>query len=211
MTEHRSPRLSAAERRESILDAASVVFGERGYSGTTTDAVAHAAGVSQAYIVRIFGSKETLFAEAASRALERVKDTFRGAAARKDPPGASLDERLGRAYIDLVADQGILLTVMQLFTLGHHPRFGPLAREGMLSIYRLLRDEIGLGAGQAEAFLARGMFINSVLGLRLFDVAAEEPDARELLGTLFEEATAEVADHASRPPVEFEAARGRAL
>ena len=39
-------RLPAAERREQMLNAASIVFGERGYAGTTTDAVAKAAGVS---------------------------------------------------------------------------------------------------------------------------------------------------------------------
>ena len=41
-------RLPAAERREQMLNAASIVFGERGYTGATTDAVAKAAGVSQA-------------------------------------------------------------------------------------------------------------------------------------------------------------------
>ena len=33
-------RLPAAERREQMLSAASIVFGERGYAGTTTDAIA---------------------------------------------------------------------------------------------------------------------------------------------------------------------------
>ena len=52
-------RLPAAERREQMLNAARIVFGERGYTGATTDAVAKAAGVSQAYIVRTSVLKKT--------------------------------------------------------------------------------------------------------------------------------------------------------
>ncbi len=192
MTETRSQRLPAAERRELMLDAASIVFGERGYAGTTTDAVAAAAGVSQAYIVRTFGSKEALFAETASRAVSRIKAVFRQAAASESAAEESVEERLGRAYVDLVADRGILLTVMHLLTLGHHDKFGPLAREGFLSIYRVLRDEVGLTPQEAEAFLAKGMLINTMLGLRLPDIATAQADAGELLTCVLEGATDEV-------------------
>ena len=73
-------RLPAAERREQMLSAASIVFGERGYAGTTTDAIAKEAGVSQAYIVRTFGSKESLFVEAATRSVDKTIEVFRAAA-----------------------------------------------------------------------------------------------------------------------------------
>lgn len=69
-----------------MLEAASLVFGERGYEGTTTDAVARAAGVSQAYIVRMFGSKQALFTEVAQRALARIEEAFRAAAADDAAP-----------------------------------------------------------------------------------------------------------------------------
>lgn len=187
-------RLPAAERRELILRAASVVFGERGYAGTTTDAVADAAGVSQAYIVRIFGTKEALFSETANHALSHIEAVFRDVA-RPLAPGESdggVQERLGRAYVGLVADRGILLTVMHLFTLGHHPRFGPLARDGILSVYRILRDEVGLSPEGAEGFLAKGMLINTLLGLRLPDIADSDPDAKELLSCVLSDAADEV-------------------
>ncbi|MBN8883980.1 MAG: helix-turn-helix transcriptional regulator, partial [Salana multivorans] len=47
--------MRGSERRELVLSAAAEVFGERGYVGATTDAVARAAGVSQPYVVRMFG------------------------------------------------------------------------------------------------------------------------------------------------------------
>lgn len=178
-----------------MLDAASLVFGERGYAGATTDAVAKAAGVSQAYVVRTFGSKDALFAATATRACDRVATTFRDAAKADDGKSSlPLQERLGRAYIDLVKDRGTLLTVMHLFTLGHHERFGPLAREGFLTIHRILREEVGLSAEDAEHFLAKGMLINTIMGLRLPDVAADEPGASELLGCVFDGAAEEIVE-----------------
>lgn len=192
MVDSRAQRLPAAERREQMLEAASIVFGERGYAGTTTDAVADAAGVSQAYIVRTFGSKEALFMETAKRATSRIEALFREAAEAVADGGETTQERLGHAYIDLVADRGILLTTMHLFTLGHHPVFGPLAREWFLRIYKALRDEAGLTPPEVEAFLAKGMLINTMLGLRLPDLAGTESCVKELLACVLDDAADEV-------------------
>lgn len=184
--------MPAAERRELMLKAATIVFGERGYAGTTTDAVADAAGVSQAYIVRTFGSKDALFAETAKRAMQHIETAFREAAAATPEQEEPIQERLGRAYIDLVVDRGIMLTVMHLFTLGHHPVFGPLARDGFLRIYGALRDEAGLTPPEIEAFLAKGLLINTMLGLRLPDIAGTEPCVKELLSCVLADAADEV-------------------
>lgn len=173
-----------------MLDAACDVFGERGYAGATTDAIAEAAGVSQAYVVRTFGSKETLFAEAAQRAVTRIIGAFRGAiesaTGGPEPTPEEIQRLLGRAYVELVADRGVLLTSMHLFTLGHHPRFGPLARQGFLDVYRVLRQDIGLSGPEAERFLSRGMLINVLLGAHLPDLVETDPDAAELLSCAFE-------------------------
>ena len=202
-------RLPAAERREQMLNAARIVFGERGYTGATTDAVAKAAGVSQAYIVRTFGSKENLFVEAATRSVDKTIEVFR-AAARDNDDLTTLPRHLGHAYVELVADRGILLTMMHLFTMGHHERFGRLARDEFMRIYRVLHHEIGMSPQATEKFLAKGMLINTVLGMRLTDVMKTDPDIQELLACTFTqeeaESLAELAKlHTPLPP----AARGR--
>ena len=58
----RSPRrrLSAAERRATILDAALEVFSRGGYHGSSIDEIAQAAGISKALIYEHFGSKKEL-------------------------------------------------------------------------------------------------------------------------------------------------------
>lgn len=54
-------RLSAAERRRSIVRAAIPIFASRGFHGATTRDLAAAAGVSEALLYRHFPSKEALY------------------------------------------------------------------------------------------------------------------------------------------------------
>jgi AcrR family transcriptional regulator len=61
-------RLSAEERRESILDAANNVFGEHGFENVRIDEVAAAAGISKALIYEHFESKQELYGELMNRA-----------------------------------------------------------------------------------------------------------------------------------------------
>ncbi len=182
-------RIPAAERREQILAAASVVFGERGYSGATTDQVAKAAGISQPYVVRMFGTKENLFLEVLARALERLVAGFRQIIAEPrehgDDEAELLATRLGAAYVDLIEDRGILLSLMQAFISGHNPVVGAKARAGFLEIYRMLRDEAGFPPDTIREFLADGMLFNTLLAIRLPDVFDEDPDAAELMRCTF--------------------------
>lgn len=54
-------RLPATERKAQLLDTAAAVFARYGYSGTTTAALAEAAGVSEPIIYRHFKNKKELF------------------------------------------------------------------------------------------------------------------------------------------------------
>jgi AcrR family transcriptional regulator len=54
-------KLSSEERRAAIIQAVRQVFAERGFHGTTTRALADAAGVSEALLFKHFPTKEALF------------------------------------------------------------------------------------------------------------------------------------------------------
>ncbi len=71
-----------------MLAAAIRAFARTGYSGTSTDVVAREAGVSQPYVVRMFGTKHELFLAAFEQATDRIRDAFRGVldAPRRGPP-----------------------------------------------------------------------------------------------------------------------------
>jgi AcrR family transcriptional regulator len=178
------PRMKAEDRRELILAAATKVFGEYGYFGTTTDKVAKAAGVSQPYVVRMFGTKEQLFLEVMRRAVDRLLAVFRAelAAGTHD-----LGPRFGRAYIDLLTDRGLLLSLMHAFVLGSDPVVGREARSGFLEVYSFLRDEAGFDAEEVHTFLANGMLINTMVGLRMSDEFETNSLAAECLITALPE------------------------
>ena len=53
--------MSAAERREMVLEAAVVEFAVHGLAGTSTENVARRAGISQPYLFRLFPTKKALF------------------------------------------------------------------------------------------------------------------------------------------------------
>ena len=55
--------MSAAERRELVLDAAVTEFAVHGLAGTSTEDVARRAGISQPYLFRLFPTKKKLFVE----------------------------------------------------------------------------------------------------------------------------------------------------
>jgi len=194
----RAVRMPAGVRRELILAAATAVFAERGYAGATTDQVARAADISQPYVVRMFGTKEKLFLEALERALGKLQERFRaviadydagrlaGQAAALDPARGTgrrdhLKQFMASAYADLIQDRGILLMLMQSFVAGHEPVIGVRAREGFLEIYRLLRDEAGLGEEATRDFLAQGMLMNTLISLRLTDLYGQDAAVGELL------------------------------
>jgi TetR/AcrR family transcriptional regulator len=180
-------RMRSGDRRELILEAATAVFGERGYVGTTTDAVARAAGVSQPYVVRMFGTKETLFLEVLHRALDKLLATFRTALAdgvAAGESGQTVGHRIGQAYGDLLSDRGLLLSLMHAFILGSDPVIGKAAREGFLEVYKFLRLEAGFSSLEADDFLAHGMMMNTMVGLRMADEYANgDPCAVDLLET----------------------------
>src|SRR3954452_21369439 len=73
-----TPRMSADARREQVLAAATKAFARTGYAGTSTDAVAREAGVSQPYVVRMFGTKREMFLAVFAQGADRIEAAFRG-------------------------------------------------------------------------------------------------------------------------------------
>lgn len=177
-------RMTAADRRERILQAAAEVFGRRGYVGATTDQVARAAGISQPYVVRLFGSKEALFLAVIDSAKDALLDAFRSSLAEAHAAGgdgAAVGKVLGERYIDLARERGVHLSLLQAFVQGADPVVGAAAREGYLEIWRMLRDEAALSADEARDFLARGMLLSVLLAVDMPVLDDKDVEAHELL------------------------------
>src|SRR5437868_15549761 len=99
---------TAAERREVLVEAAVAAFAEHGFLGTPTTEVAKAAGISQAYLFRLFPTKTDLVLAVVARSNERIKETFLKAAGQARAAGSDPKEKMAEAYSALLEDRSML-------------------------------------------------------------------------------------------------------
>ena len=165
-------RMPADERRALILEAATRAFAAGGYAGTSTDTVAKEAGVSQPYVVRMFGTKLDLFLAVYGRTCERIEHAFRTVLEERpfDPTSEDDKHRMGHAYTELLADSDFLHVLMHGFSAGGVPAIGAAAREGMGRIAATL-GETGWSPETVRDFIAHGMLLNVLLTMGAFEQA----------------------------------------
>ncbi len=176
-----SPRKTAEERREQVLEAALEVFADHGLSGASTDEIARKAGISQPYLFRLFHTKKELFIAAIERCLRETLGTFQDAAAGKS--GAEALQAMGRAYGDLVrSNPRRLRTQMQMYAACDDPDVCAVVRKGYGALVEYVQRVSGADDERVSEFFARGMLINVVASMDLLD--SEEPWARRVLASL---------------------------
>src|SRR5258705_11350087 len=94
-------RMTADERRDAIVAAATEEFATGGLVGASTEAIARRVGVSQPYVFQLFGTKKDLFLAGVRSCFARIILTFEDAAERWTPGTADRDSRpiaMGLAY-----------------------------------------------------------------------------------------------------------------
>src|SRR6478672_11849333 len=163
--------LSTAEaRREAVLEAAMDVFGERGFLGTPTMAIAKAAGISQAYLFRLFPTKEDLVLAVVERSNRRIYDTFAQVAAQARHEGRDAGEAMGEAYGALLEDRRLLLTQIH----GHAaaaamPEVAEASRRSFEQLVALVQRETGGSPEEIQSFFAHGMLMNVMAAIGATD------------------------------------------
>jgi AcrR family transcriptional regulator len=167
-----SPRTlsTAEERREEILAAAERVFAARGLHGTPTMEIAKAAGISQAYLFRLFPTKAELFLALVERCNERIRQTFVDAAAAARAAGEPVMTAMGQAYIGLLADRDLLLNQLNAHAACDDPAVRDQMRRGFAQLVELVERETGAGAEEVRTFFAHGMLLNVLAAMQAQDV-----------------------------------------
>ena len=171
---------TADERRETILQAAEKVFAARGLHGTPTTEVAKAAGISQAYLFRLFPTKAELFAALTERVNDRVHETMARAAAGAKAAGDDPLMAMGKAYVGLLADRNLLLVQLHSHAAGDDPVIRAQSRRCFERLVALVERETDAGPDEVRAFFAQGMLLNVLAAMGAQDVDA--PWAQDLLG-----------------------------
>jgi AcrR family transcriptional regulator len=163
-------RKSAVQRREEILEVAVRHFAIGGLHGTSTEAIAREAGISQPYLFRLFRTKKELFIACVDRANERVRDAFRRAAA--EPGGDDPLKAMGKAYVEeLLPDRHAVLMQLQGYVATSDPDIQAHVRD---CFERLVAEVTALSGAGPEAvwgFFAQGMLLNVTQSLDLEAIA----------------------------------------
>jgi AcrR family transcriptional regulator len=177
-------RLTAEERRDEIVVAAAIEFAVGGYAGTSTDAIARRAGVSQPYLFQLFGTKKELFLAAVRDCFERTQRTFEesGSAARATgmTPKQTL-EQMGHAYVRLLlADRGILRLQLQAYAACHDHEIQAVVRDNYGRLWQTVARISGADGADVRTWFADGMLINVIASIS--DTASMEDFFHALMG-----------------------------
>jgi AcrR family transcriptional regulator len=164
---------TAEERREAVLEAGMSVFAEKGFLGTPTTDVAKAAGISQAYLFRLFPTKSDLVLAVVQRSNERIRDAFTKAAAEAHARGATGEDVLmamGETYGELLDDRSLLMTqIHQHAAAASMPEIAAVSREWFAELFALVQRETGLPDEEVHRFFATGMLLNVMAAIGATD------------------------------------------
>ena len=165
---HMAVRLSAAERKDDVLDAALIEFAERGFEGTSTEDIARRAGISQPYLFRLFGTKKELFIATVARCFRETLELFKRAAEGKR--GEEALDAIGHAYMEqLETNRTWLRAQMQAYVASDDPDVRAVVRAGYGDLVAYVRRVSHADWSATWRFFAEGMMLNVLAAMQIDD------------------------------------------
>ncbi|MGX6447198.1 TetR/AcrR family transcriptional regulator [Patulibacter sp. S7RM1-6] len=182
-------RMSAEERRTAVVEAAAPLIARTGFEATPTLEIAKAAGISHAYLFRLFPSKEELAVAVVERCNRLIHERFAHAAEAARARGQDVATAMGGAYIALLEDRTTILGQLHAHAASpSHPQIREAMRASFRDLVGLVTRETGAPAEAVNAFFAQGMLLNVTVALDL--EAVDEEWARVLTCTIADPAPA---------------------
>ncbi len=171
--------MTGSQRRSMVIDAAIAEFASYGLYGVSTDAIADRAGVSQPYVIRLFGSKKKLFLECGNRVFERILAAFEDEIAKNPENPLSAVQR---AYVGLLASREELLVLLQFFAACEDEDVKRAVHRGMERLYVYVRDVTGADKDTIRELFTLAIMRTVSIGIGMSEAAKESEWARVLLG-----------------------------
>lgn len=163
-----SPRSTAQDRRASVVREAVGCFAAGGWAGTTYADVAAAAGISAAYVVKLFPRKEELFVAALQDCFHRIEQALLEAV--DGPAALDPDAALGRmsdAYAHLISDRSVLMLQVHAQSAAAVPAIGEALAHGLEHLTMLVSTRTGAADAAVQRFMAYGQLCHLVVTTRL--------------------------------------------
>lgn len=176
--------MSANQRREQLLGLAAEEFATGGLHGASTEKMAQRAGITQAYIFRIFGTKKTLFLEVVDGAFDKLIDGMTRVESGDHDDGERLGEDarrsalagMGRFYDSALADRTGLLVQLQAYAACGDTEVRDRVRHHLSRMWEVVAGRSGLPPVAVKTFLAFGMLLNASAAVQASDVEADWAD-----------------------------------
>jgi AcrR family transcriptional regulator len=161
-------RMNGLERRAQVLEIAAEEFAAHGLSGASTETIARTAGITQAYVFRMFRTKKALFLELVNGAFDRISDGMRDVAAGRS--GLDALSAMGTEYYDLLENRTNLLLQLQGFAACGDDEVRAAVRVCFARMWATVAETTGLDPVTVKSFLAFGMLLNSTAALDIEEV-----------------------------------------
>ena len=155
--------MSAEERRDAIIAAATEEFATGGLVGASTEAIARRVGVSQPYVFQLFGTKKELFIAVVHSCFARTRLAFETAGRSWTPSDVDCDSPLmamALVYKRQLTDRTLLLLQLQAYAACSDADVRAVVREEWGLLYRSVADASGASKEQLHDFFAKGMLLN---------------------------------------------------
>ncbi len=163
---------TAGERRETLLQAALPIFAEQGFKAASTIQIAKAAGISQAYLFRLFPTKTDLFVAAYDEGRSRMIEILRNAADDAGPDEAVL-HAMGTAYGEMLENDRVLLQIqLQAQVVFGEPRIAEAAQRTFKDLYALASERSGADDEELRNWFAKGMLMNVMAAIGAPELSA---------------------------------------
>ncbi|MFI2352381.1 TetR/AcrR family transcriptional regulator [Streptomyces sp. NPDC019443] len=147
----RRTRLSAADRRASIVAAATEVFAESGYQRGKVSQVAARIGVTEPVVFHNFGSKATLYAAVVEHAAQRMGEMLTAVTASGGPARKTLTQLLGPGHLDELHASGSLGVIFaDAMTLTAEPDVEQAVSRGMQQLADALAELVAQGQREGD-------------------------------------------------------------
>ena len=170
-------RQTADERRTAVLAAAISEFARSGYAGTSTEAIAARAGISQPYLFRLFGTKKDLFVATYDLVGDRIIREL--TMAGEGLGGEEALAAMGTAYVELMQDPELLQVQLHGFAAAPgDPDIARSCRRTFEVLQGMVRDRTHLSDDELRNFFAMGMLINVMSAIDLLSIS--DPWAQNL-------------------------------
>lgn len=166
--------MSGTERRAQVRAIAAREFGAHGLHGASIDAVAREAGITQAYVFRIFGTKKALFLDLVGEAFTGLAEAM--ARAGEGAVGLEALARMGAEYYENLADDTALRLQLQGFAACGDPEVRDVVRGCFGRLWDTTADGTGLDPVTVKTFLAFGMLLTTGAALGVSEVDAPWAD-----------------------------------